>query len=114
MKITRREAMILLGGASVTIAACGGGPAGPSSQDDTAAEAAAPTGSKIGRISENHRHTAIIGAAQLEAGGALLLDITGTSDHPHTVVLSADDVAQIRNGGRVARVSSNDDRHTHV
>jgi hypothetical protein len=111
--LSRRRTMALLGGATVAIAACGtSGPVDPT--DSSSMGSTTSNGSKVGGISENHRHTAIITAGQLDAGGALLLDITGTSDHPHTVTLSADDVARIRSGERVSRISSNDDRHTHV
>jgi hypothetical protein len=68
---------------------------------------------KVGIVSANHGHTATITSAQLMAGGDLSLDITGTSDHPHTVQLTGADLTQIGDGQRVSKVSSNDDAHTH-
>ena len=94
-KVTRREfsvqaALLMLGGAAVTISGCGGGgggnPAGPS----------VGPGDKAGSVSANHGHTAVITAAQLSAGGALNLGIRGSSNHPHSISLSA---AQISTTG---------------
>ena len=113
--LSRREVLVLLGGASVVItAACGGGggssPASPSSPPPTAGAGDKEATS----ISANHGHVAIIRSAELQAGGALSLNITGSANHPHTLALSGDEVVSIRNGGRVSKTSSNDDGHTHT
>ena len=44
----------------------------------------------------------------------MTLSIRGSSSHPHSVGLSADEVVSIRNGGRVSKESSNDEGHTHT
>lgn len=104
--LSRREAMALLGGAVITITACGGdSPSSPSSGGST--------GDKTGTISGNHGHSASIDSARLQAGNALDLDIRGSATHPHTVSLGASEVVQIRNGDRVSKTTSNDDGHTH-
>lgn len=68
---------------------------------------------EAGRIDDNHDHRALITRAQLESGGALTLDITGTSTHPHTISLSAKDVAAIRAGKPVLVRSTVDWGHDH-
>jgi hypothetical protein len=97
---TVQMALALLGGAAVTIGCGGGGsPSGP-------APVPAPPDPGLGTVSDNHGHLASITAAQLAAGGALRLDIMGGGPHPHTVDLSADEVARIRNRERVEKNSS--------
>jgi hypothetical protein len=55
-----------------------------------------------------------ITSAQLTAGGAVSLDISGSAGHPHTVQLSASDVMAIAEGTRVSTTSSNELAHDHV
>lgn len=107
-EFTLRSLLAMLGGVTITISGCGGGgsPTQPNPQPSS--------GDKVGNVSVNHGHTAIIRAAELSAGGALTLAIRGTADHPHTVQLSAADVAAIAAGQRVGRASSEDDFHTHT
>lgn len=101
-------ALAVLGGVTITISGCGGGggssPSGPTPQ----------AGDKVGTVSANHGHTAIITAAQLSGGAAVTLQIRGSSDHPHTVQLSAAEIAQIAANGRVSKASSVDDGHDHT
>lgn len=110
--LSRREVLVLLGGASVvlTAAACGGG--GGSSPTSPNPPVAA--GDEVGAISGNHGHSAVVTSGQLQAGGALTLNIQGSATHPHSVALSGDEVASVRNGSRVSKESSNDDGHTHT
>lgn len=111
--LSRREVLVLLGGASVVItAACGGG--GSSSPTSPTSNPPATGDKEASSISANHGHSASITAAQLQAGGAVSLNIRGNSSHPHSVGLSADEVVSIRNGGRVSKESSNDEGHTHT
>lgn len=112
--LTRREfsvraALLMLGGAVITISeGCGGGGGG----SPTGATPPGP-GDKVGAISANHGHVATITAAQLMAGNGLSLSIRGSSAHNHTVMLSGDEVVAIRNGTRVTKTSSVDDAHDH-
>ena len=107
--MNRREfsietARALLGGAAIAISGCGGSSPTASTLPLTDAE---------GTVSDNHGHSASIRVAQLTAGGALELQIQGTSSHQHTVSLSTSEVQTVRNGGRVEKESSGS-RHTHI
>ena len=106
--LTRREFSLeslrmLFAGVAVTVTACGsdGG-------DGPTAPGGGGGGNETGSISANHNHTATVTAVQLTAGNAVTLDIRGTSDHPHTVELTAAEVVQIRDGQRVTKNSSTD------
>jgi hypothetical protein len=114
--IGRREftvgsALALLSGVTITLTGCGGGsdPAGPSGTQPTSS-----TGDKTGSISANHGHTAVITTAEITAGNALALGIQGSSNHPHGVDISADELSRIGNGERVSKDSSNDQGHSHT
>jgi len=103
-EFTVEAAMLLLGGAAITISGCGGG-ASPTA-------ASTPPPDRVGSVEPNHGHSAVITSAALVAGGALDLDIKGTSSHSHMVKLSASEVAAIRDGGRVEVVSTGSS-HSH-
>lgn len=107
-EFTLAAAMLALSSATITISACGGGssPSQPSSPQ--------PAGDKVGVVGSNHGHSAVITAAQLTAAGAVSLDIRGQSDHPHTVALSAAQIASIAANQRVSKDSSSDDGHSHT
>jgi hypothetical protein len=120
-RISAAAALALLGGAAITIAGCGGGGGSPSAP--SAAPPAAPppapatgtgNGDKVGQVSDDSRHQAIITAAQLSAGGALTLDIRGAAPHGHIVELSAQEVEGIRNGQHVQKQSSTTLDHNHT
>lgn len=115
-EFTLRSALALLGGATITVSSCGGGGGSGSST--------VPTGSSgtqtqaMGVISNNHGHQAVITSADLVAGGDIRLDIRGQADHPHSVTLTAADLARIRGQQTVAKECSPDgstmDMHTHM
>jgi hypothetical protein len=113
-RIDRRAAielaMLMLGGAAITLSGCGGG----GSSSPTNPNPPAGPGDKVGAISANHGHSAVITAAQLTAGNGLTLNIQGSAAHNHTVELLGAEVVQIRNGQRVATGSSVGDGHTHT
>jgi hypothetical protein len=108
-RFTVSAALAMLGGATITVSGCGGSGGGGSSPTSPSAP-----GDKVGSVSANHGHRAIITAAQLSVGAALTLQIRGDSDHPHTVQLSAGEVGQIAAGTRVSKASSVDDGHDHT
>ena len=120
-QFTVEMAMALLGGAAVTIG-CGGGGASPTAPGPASTPFPFPTATPpppgMGTVGANHGHEAVITAAQLLAGGALRLDITGSAPHTHVVDLIADDVARVRNGERIVVNSSEDlglfGMHRHV
>lgn len=117
-QFTLASAMAILSGVAITItSACGGGgssPSSPSNPTPAPTPTPAASGDKVGAISDNHGHSAVITGAQLTAGGALSLDIRGTATHPHTVALSATEIAAIAGNQRVSKSSSANDGHDHT
>jgi hypothetical protein len=114
---TTRSILALLGGVAVTIAGCSDsdGPASPTPQAPLGG-GPAPTDARdvSGTVSANHGHAAVVTGAQLTAGNAIVLDITGGANHPHRVELSAGEIGQIASGQRVSKVSSADFSHDHT
>jgi hypothetical protein len=110
-EFTVAAALAALSGVVITISGCGGSGGSPSAPSTTPSSTA--TGDKTAVIGSNHGHIGVITAAQLSAGGALTLNIRGTSDHPHTVVISAAEIASIAANQRVSKESSTDDGHSH-
>lgn len=114
-QISVAAALALLGGASMTLTACSGGggspvqPSGPSGP----LQPTCPADSACGNVEGDPNHSATIGAAQLTAGGALILDITGNASHGHDLELSADEVVAIREKRRVQKYSSFRLSHQH-
>jgi hypothetical protein len=109
-EFTLASVLAALGGATITVASCGGG-GSPSSASPAPA---AGGGGREGTVSANHGHSAVIAAAELAAANAVNLAIRGAADHPHTVSLTAADVAGIAAGQRVSRTSTAEEGHTHV
>lgn len=112
--VTRREftaasISALFVGMGVTLVGCGGaGGGGYSTAPSSPAGATASnpqSGDKSGQISSNHGHTAVITAVQLQAGGAVTLQIQGTSDHSHALQLNADQVRQIAAGTKLSKAT---------
>jgi hypothetical protein len=115
-KFTLATAMAMLAGVAITITeACGSSYSSPTSNPTpTPTPTPAGNGDKVGTISSNHGHSAVITAARLSQGGDLDLDIRGTATHTHTVSLSANDLSEIAAGKAVAHESSNDSGHSHT
>lgn len=113
--VSRREftleaALAMLAGVTITITGCG------DDDDPSPAPTPPPAGGRTGTVSTNAGHThsgADITAAQLTAGNAISLTLTG-SGHTHTVALSQAELAQISAGTRVSKDSSNDEGHMHT
>jgi hypothetical protein len=117
-QFTQEAGLAFLAGVTVTVSACGGGGAGdgysPTGGGTTTNPPAAATGSKTGQISANHGHQAVITAAQLQAGGAVRIDIASTAGHSHMVDLPAQAVQEIRDGKAVQTDSTTTDAHMHT
>src|SRR5581483_11053700 len=119
-------AYALLGGAAIALIDCGGGsstgPSGVTGATDgnngggnpTATPTQTVSGDKVGQISNNHGHIAIITAAELVSGGGLLLNIQGNAAHNHVVTLSGGEVKSIAAGATVAKLSSSANGHQHM
>jgi hypothetical protein len=107
-EFTERTVLALLSGVTITISGCG--------DDDTPTGPTSPGGSAdvMGAVSANHGHTATITSAQLTAGNAVMLNIRGNADHPHTVELGGAEVMQVAGGQRVSKSSSTDAGHSHT
>lgn len=113
-KLTRREfsaqaVLAMLSGVVVTVSAasCGDSDSGPSAPTTTPTATPDPAPSGVdGTITANHGHVAVVTDAQLTAGDAVTLDITGGAGHPHSVELTADEVQSIANGTQVSKRSS--------
>jgi hypothetical protein len=101
-EFTVEAALALLGGAIITLGGCENG-----------TEPSPVIADVPGEIASNHGHFVTLTAAGLRAGGALDVDIRGTSGHNHVVSLTTVDLAIIRNGGVVQKESSGT-RHTHL
>lgn len=124
-KLNRRQfaqeaSLAFLAGVSVTVSACGGGGGGGAGDDYGPPTGGSPTtlapapGSKTGQVSANHGHQAVITAAQLQAGGAVRIDIASVAGHSHMVDLPAQAVADIRDGKPVQKDSTTTDGHMHT
>ena len=65
------------------------------------------------QIGSNHSHTMVIEAADLDATSPREYDITGGSDHPHTVTITPAQFATLKQTGMLMVTSSSDDGHSH-
>jgi hypothetical protein len=101
-EFTVEAALALLGGAIITIGGC-----------DNGTEPSPVIADIPGEVGTNHGHFVTLTAAGLRAGGALDIDIRGSSGHGHMVSLSTVDLAILRNGGVVQKESTGT-RHTHL
>jgi hypothetical protein len=116
-EFTVASALAMLSGVAIVISASGCGGDSPSTPTPTPTPTPNPTptpsGDKVGTISANHGHTAVLSMAQL-AGGGFGLDIRGEATHPHTVELATADLTAIAAGQRVSKESSTDSAHSHT
>ena len=108
-EFTSASILALLSGIAITITGC----------DNDSPTEPDQSGNRSGTITANHGHQAVVTAAQITAGNQVTLDIRGTADHPHTVVVSMADVVAIGNGQRRSFVSTRDNsaafgQHDHT
>jgi hypothetical protein len=116
--ITRREftlaaAMAVLSAVAISVTGCGDSSSSPAAPSSTGSGSPPASGDRIGTISSNHGHSAVITSAQLGTSGGITLNIQGASSHPHTVALTGAELSAIANNQRVSKESSNDASHTH-
>jgi hypothetical protein len=64
-------------------------------------------------IGSNHGHILVVTKAEVAAGVEKTYDIQGTSNHPHTVVLTAAMFQQLQADQAIVTTSSFDDDHDH-
>jgi hypothetical protein len=121
-RISTLAALALLGGPTITVLGCGGGggsspaaaPPPPAATPTPPPAATCPPDNACGHVDGDPQHHAEITAAQLSAGGALELDIKGSSVHSHMVSLTADEVVAVRERRRVEKQSSATLNHDHL
>lgn len=113
-EFTVQSALAVLGGVAITITGCNDsdGPASPTPAPSAPPPAA--RGDETGVVSANHGHVAVITGAQLTSANALALDITGSSNHPHRVEITASELSGIASGQRVSKLSTTDFGHNHT
>ena len=64
-------------------------------------------------IGTNHGHNLSVSSADVNAGAEKTYDITGSSDHPHRVTVSAANFNTLKSNQQISLISTNDDGHTH-
>ena len=65
-------------------------------------------------IGTNHGHVMVVAKADIAAGQAKTYHIQGTSDHDHTVMLTATQFAQLAADNAIMTESSVDADHSHL
>lgn len=114
MKISRKDFLKLgaAAGATVTLVlvGCGGDDDGSSGSGGSAGSSGSPCSADI---VANHGHVLEIPAADLDATTEKTYNIQGTAAHPHTLVFTAAQMAELKGGASVTVTSSLDASHTH-
>jgi len=116
MTMTRKEFLRSVVGAGVgalgvaAIAGCGGDDGGGGSVDAPAVACTTPASA----IGTNHGHTITVTLADVNAAADKTYDITGSSPHAHSVMVTAAQFTQIKNGQTLNITSSSGGGHTHV
>ena len=107
--VTRREftlksALSILSGVVITVSGC----------DDDPPTSPAPNDIP-GIVATNHPtpHVVTVTAAQITAGMAVVLTLTGTPTHTHTVELTSGELGTLKNRQPVAKTSTTDNGHAH-
>ena len=80
---------------------------------DPSAQAVIPVSITLD-ISNNHGHNGFISNESVIIGDQLTIDIQGDSGHPHTIILTEDDLAVLRKQLVVDVKSSVDAKHSHM
>jgi len=110
--LTRREftiesALAILTAVTVTITGCG-------DDDDSPTTTPSPSGNRIGTISDNHGHVAVVTGAQIAAANLIVVDIQGVATHPHSIELLTGQLRQIGMNARVTVESTSTEGHRHM
>jgi hypothetical protein len=114
-EFTAEAVLAMLSGVVILVSesACGGSgsssPMSPAPLPPTGG-----TGDKVGQISNNHGHSAMVTAAELLAGNQVQLDIRGTADHTHSITLTHDELKNVSGGATVSTDSTTTNGHDHT
>jgi hypothetical protein len=116
--LTRREftvesALAMLAGVTITISGCGGDDNNDNPTTNPTPPAATDKNATVS-TDAGHTHAAVVTAAQLTAGNAITVTLTGAATHTHTVALSQAELTQISANTRVQKTSSTDNAHSHT
>ena len=127
MKITRKEFLgrLIQGAAGLAgiamVVGCGGSTGGgdPSQPDASSGgpdgrAAACLTNGTVSTIESNHGHVLLVSKADVTAGAEKSYDITGTADHPHTVVVTVDMFNKLKANTAATMMSTTDASHAHT
>jgi len=118
-EFTAQSVLAMLSSVAISMTGCGDSDS-PSTPSIPTTPAPAPTPpppagqNATGVVGSNHGHTAVVSAAQLSGGSDVTIDITGDSNHPHAVDLSAGELSQIAAGTRVQKSSTTNASHAHT
>ncbi|MEJ7602660.1 MAG: hypothetical protein WKG01_32520 [Kofleriaceae bacterium] len=83
-----------------------------STVDGSTTDGQSACGSTTTSISANHGHAVAIPVADIEAGVTKTYDITGSSDHDHSITVTAAMFTTLK-GGTMIRVTSFGGNHPH-
>jgi hypothetical protein len=109
---SRKQFLLGIAGATVTlvIGACG-------SKDNEEGSTGTADGNCTNdldvTITGNHGHALKIDAADFDAGQSKTYSITGSSQHDHSITLTAQDFADLKSGKTVTKESTNTAGHSH-
>jgi hypothetical protein len=111
MSMTRKQFLGSLAGVAA-FAACGGDDGGGT--DGAITRNCATNGTTV-QIGNNHGHALVVTASEINAGVDKTYDIMGTSDHPHSVTVTAANFATLQSNanGSVMVTSTSGGGHTH-
>ncbi|NVB85714.1 MAG: hypothetical protein HOV81_45540 [Kofleriaceae bacterium] len=115
MNITRKQFLgSLLGAAAggLVLAACGGDDGGSDTPDASTANRCEMNGTSV-NIASNHGHVLMVSKEDVAAGVDKTYDITGTSDHPHSVTVTAANFGKLAMNQSVQLTSTSGGGHTH-
>ena len=112
-EFTSASVLALLSTVPILISGCGES-SNPTTPSPSTGGGSGGASNVTGGVNANHGHIATVTSAQLTAGTDIVLDIRGAATHPHTVMISMTELAQVANGTRVSKTSSVNDAHSHV
>lgn len=117
-KLTRRELLKLVGGASAAgiLVACSDNAAPIDAPKPDAPKGCVVTDASV-MIKNNHTHAPhelIVSSADVQAGVEKIYDIRGAANHTHLVTVTADQFAMLKAGGTVMSTSTTEVDHEHL
>lgn len=114
MTLTRKQFLSSMLGiaAGATLFACSSGDDGGGDDDGSGDGDCAANGTSSS-ISSNHGHAITVTQAEITLGEARTYDIKGTSDHSHSLAISAALFGMLKANTAISVLSGTGDGHTH-